>query len=321
MKSNSFMGVSLPLIRRFSVQMLNTLRYLKRHSIVHCDLKPENILLCQPGRSAVKVIDFGSSCFETQPVYTYIQSRFYRSPEVILDLPYFCAIDMWSFGCILAELYTGYPLFPGENEVEQLACMMEVMGLPPAHLITDCSRRKQFFDSEGAPRIVANSKGKKRRPASKDLMSSLRCTDVTFISFLEGCLEWDASERLTPEAALRHEWILELSQQGGGAPVLSGRGGGGSVQQSDGRPGTSTNPHGSVGGGGSQSARVSGGRAGGGGGGGSAGGSMAPRAAAASHRGGEGVSRRSNEGALSARAAVGYGGEQGGRLQPLHVNR
>ena len=59
-------------------------------------------------------------------MYTYIQSRFYRSPEVILGLPYDVGIDMWSFGCILAELYTGYPLFPGENEVEQLACIMEI---------------------------------------------------------------------------------------------------------------------------------------------------------------------------------------------------
>ena len=61
-------------------------------------------------------------------VYTYVQSRFYRSPEVILGHPYNMAIDMWSLGCIMAELYTGYPLFPGENEVEQLACIMEVRG-------------------------------------------------------------------------------------------------------------------------------------------------------------------------------------------------
>ena len=61
-------------------------------------------------------------------VYTYIQSRFYRSPEVILGHPYNMAIDMWSLGCIMAELYTGYPLFAGENEVEQLACIMEVRG-------------------------------------------------------------------------------------------------------------------------------------------------------------------------------------------------
>jgi serine/threonine protein kinase len=71
------------------------------------------VLLRSQHRSAIKVIDFGSSCFSDERVYTYIQSRFYRSPEVILGLPYGCEIDMWSFGCILAELLTGYPLFPG----------------------------------------------------------------------------------------------------------------------------------------------------------------------------------------------------------------
>ena len=60
-----------------------------------------------------QVIDFGSSCFEGEQVYSYIQSRFYRSPEVMLGLGYGTAIDMWSLACILAELYTGYPLFPG----------------------------------------------------------------------------------------------------------------------------------------------------------------------------------------------------------------
>ncbi len=59
-------------------------------------------------------------------VYTYIQSRFYRSPEVILGHPYNMAVDMWSLGCIMAELFTGRPLFPGEDEAEQLACIMEV---------------------------------------------------------------------------------------------------------------------------------------------------------------------------------------------------
>ncbi len=80
---------------------------------------------------AVKVA-LSNPCSSNRPlvfssaVYTYIQSRFYRSPEVILGHPYSMAIDMWSLGCILAELYTGYPLFPGESEVEQIACIMEV---------------------------------------------------------------------------------------------------------------------------------------------------------------------------------------------------
>ncbi|CAE7216197.1 DYRK4 [Symbiodinium sp. CCMP2592] len=115
-KNNNFQGVSLGLIRRFAIQLLAALRFLKKLHIIHCDLKPENVLLKNPTKSGIKVIDFGSSCFEDERVYTYIQSRFYRSPEVILGIPYDTAIDMWSFGCILAELYTGYPLFPGENE-------------------------------------------------------------------------------------------------------------------------------------------------------------------------------------------------------------
>lgn len=80
--------------------------------IIHCDLKPENILLAQPNRSAIKVIDFGSSCFQDKRMYTYIQSRFYRAPEVILGLPYGPPIDMWSTGCILVELYTGTSVRP-----------------------------------------------------------------------------------------------------------------------------------------------------------------------------------------------------------------
>lgn len=84
-------------------------------------------------------------CLFPIPVYTYIQSRFYRSPEVILGIPYSVAIDMWSFGCILAELYTGYPIFPGENEVEQLACIMEVLGLPPTSVLDQATRKRLFF--------------------------------------------------------------------------------------------------------------------------------------------------------------------------------
>ncbi len=67
-----------------------------------------------------QVIDFGSSCFEDERLYTYIQSRFYRSPEVLLGLPYGPAIDVWSMACILAELLTGFPLFPGAQLV--IAC-------------------------------------------------------------------------------------------------------------------------------------------------------------------------------------------------------
>ena len=81
-------------------------------------MKPENILLKKMNKSGIKVIDFGSGCFENERIYTYIQSRFYRAPEIMLGLAYGLEIDMWSFGCILCELYIGYPIFPGENEAE-----------------------------------------------------------------------------------------------------------------------------------------------------------------------------------------------------------
>lgn len=132
-----------------------------------------------------------------------------RAPEVILGIPYDVAIDMWSFGCILAELYTGYPLFPGENEVEQLLCIMEICGLPPDSVLEVATRTKMFFDSKGAPRIVPNSRGKKRRPGTKDLNVALRASDPQFVDFLAGCVRWNAKERFVPEDAMRHEWILE----------------------------------------------------------------------------------------------------------------
>lgn len=208
-KNNNFQGVSLGLIRRFAIQLLAALRFLKKQHIIHCDLKPENVLLKNPTKSGIKVIDFGSSCFEDERVYTYIQSRFYRSPEVILGIPYDVAIDMWSFGCILAELYTGYPLFPGENEVEQLACIMEIQGLPTQRILESATRIKMFFDTSGAPRLVPNSRGKTRRPGSKELHMVLRTSEAKYVDFLQGCLQWNPRERFPPEDALQQEWILE----------------------------------------------------------------------------------------------------------------
>ncbi|KFX87868.1 hypothetical protein V490_07975 [Pseudogymnoascus sp. VKM F-3557] len=207
-KYNGFKGFSLKLIRRFTKQLLGSLLLLKMHKVIHCDLKPENILLAHPMHSEIKVIDFGSSCFENEKVYTYIQSRFYRSPEVILGMSYGIAIDMWSVGCILAELYTGYPIFPGENEQEQLACIMEVFGPPEKHLIEKSTRKKLFFDSMGKPRLIVSSKGRRRKPSSKTLQQVLKCDDEVFLDFLSKCLRWDPARRMTPDQAVQHEYIL-----------------------------------------------------------------------------------------------------------------
>jgi dual specificity tyrosine-phosphorylation-regulated kinase 2/3/4 len=206
-KSNNFRGFSLKLIRRFTKQLLSSLLLLKQHRVIHCDLKPENVLLAHPMHSEIKVIDFGSSCFENEKVYTYIQSRFYRSPEVILGMTYGLPIDMWSVGCILAELFTGYPIFPGENEQEQLACIMEVFGPPEKHLIEKSTRKKLFFDSMGKPRLTVSSKGRRRKPSSKTLQQVLKCDDEAFLDFLARCLRWDPDRRMKPEEAMKHEFL------------------------------------------------------------------------------------------------------------------
>lgn len=106
-KENNFKGVSLDFIRSIAAQLLQSLLFLRQHFIIHCDLKPENVLLKQKDGTKIKLIDFGSSCFTNEKVYTYIQSRFYRAPEIMLAIPYTSAIDIWSLGCILAELYMG----------------------------------------------------------------------------------------------------------------------------------------------------------------------------------------------------------------------
>ena len=81
-------------------------------------------------------------------IYTYIQSRFYRAPQIILGIRYTSAIDMWSFGCILVQLFTGFPIFPGEDENEQMLMFMQVLGKPPASLLEKASRRHKFYNED-----------------------------------------------------------------------------------------------------------------------------------------------------------------------------
>ncbi|XP_029453093.1 dual specificity tyrosine-phosphorylation-regulated kinase 2 [Rhinatrema bivittatum] len=223
-KKNKFQGFSLPLVRKFAHSILQCLDALHKNRIIHCDLKPENILLKQQGRSGIKVIDFGSSCYEHQRVYTYIQSRFYRAPEVILGARYGMPIDMWSLGCILSELLTGYPILPGEDEGDQLACMIELLGMPSTKQLDASKRAKNFVSSKGYPRyctvttlpdnsVVVNG-GRSRRgklrgpPGSRDWVTALKgCDDPLFLDFLKQCLEWDPTLRMTPSQALRHPWL------------------------------------------------------------------------------------------------------------------
>ncbi|XP_047328666.1 dual specificity protein kinase YAK1 homolog isoform X2 [Impatiens glandulifera] len=149
-KLNQFRGLSLNVVQLFSKQILRGLSLMKDAGIIHCDLKPENILLCSSKPAQIKIIDFGSACTENRTVYSYIQSRYYRSPEVLLGYQYSTAIDMWSLGCIVAELFLGLPLFPGASEYDLLKRMIKILGgHPPDYVLKDAKNTNKFFKFVG----------------------------------------------------------------------------------------------------------------------------------------------------------------------------
>lgn len=182
LKNTQFSGVSLNLIRKFAKQVLKALAFLARSDVdvIHCDLKPENILLRHPKKSSVKVIDFGSSCRSNKRMYSYIQSRFYRSPEVMLGLPYTVAIDMWSLGCILAEMHTGEPLFSGSDQFDQMRKIVSLLGMLPSSMLDRAAdqTKLQFFERVKLPGgKAAWTIRQTKRSSSKDSVGSASSSD------------------------------------------------------------------------------------------------------------------------------------------------
>ena len=145
LQQNQCTGLSCSLIRYFSKQLLQVLALLRDMAICHCDLKPENILLQNLHSPAIKLIDFGSACYASRPMHAYIQSRFYRSPEVLLGLRYSTQIDMWSMGTIVGELFLGLPLFPGETEYNQLHRIVKMCGVPPEVMLAASPVAATYF--------------------------------------------------------------------------------------------------------------------------------------------------------------------------------
>lgn len=169
----------------------------------------------QKDKSGIAIADFGSGCLEDEIVYTYIQSRFYRAPDIMLGVfPYTQQIDMWSFGCIMIELFTGFPLFPGTNEREQIQLIIDIIGMPNASVLSRSTRKhlfKQFKNEKNAvpaPLEVISDREKENR--LKYIMEKLKETpDPQFVDLISRCLEWDPLKRLTPDEGLNHEWILK----------------------------------------------------------------------------------------------------------------
>jgi len=187
MKEREFEGFPTGQIRDYTIQMLKALTFLEDRHIIHCDLKPENILIVDRDSQKLKLVDYGSGCFVSEQVYTYVQSRFYRAPEVILRVSYNEKVDIWSLGCILAELYTGEPLLPGNNEQEQLELIMEMFGIIPRSLIEQSRKKDYYFDEDFSPFLIEDEvAGILRIPNNKSLEDALcMCPDLDFIDFVQ----------------------------------------------------------------------------------------------------------------------------------------
>lgn len=103
---------------------------------------------CPLGSLSTQVIDFGSASIFSEVRYVkepYIQSRFYRAPEILLGLPFCEKVDVWSLGCVMAELHLGWPLYPGNNEYDQVRYICETQGLPKPHLLHAARKAHHFF--------------------------------------------------------------------------------------------------------------------------------------------------------------------------------
>ncbi|CAE6403312.1 unnamed protein product [Rhizoctonia solani] len=239
-KQNQFGGLSTQLVKVFTAQLLDALTVLNEARLIHCDLKPENILLMSLQSPQIKVIDFGSACHERQTVYTYIQSRFYRSPEVLLGMSYTSAIDMWSLGCIAVELFLGLPLFPGTSEYNQTTRIVEMLGMPPMYMLemgkqtnnffasytdeygrkryrlksieqysrennTNEQPGKKYFAATMLPDIIRSAAGSgKGKLAENDKDPNSR---ASFIDFVSGLLNLNPIERWSPQQARGHPFI------------------------------------------------------------------------------------------------------------------
>ncbi|KAL7743052.1 hypothetical protein ACLKA6_005797 [Drosophila palustris] len=296
LRNTNFRGVSLNLTRKFAQQLCTALLFLSTPelNIIHCDLKPENILLCNPKRSAIKIVDFGSSCQLGQRIYQYIQSRFYRSPEVLLGIQYDLAIDMWSLGCILVEMHTGEPLFSGCNEFDQMNKIVEVLGMPPKYLLDQAHKTRKFFDkivTDGSYVLKKTLNGRKYKPPGSRKLHDILGVEtggpagrrldepghsvadyLKFKDLILRMLDFDPKTRVTPYYALQHNFFKRTTDEStnttGASATANAGGAPGGGSSSGGAPGAGAAGSGAGGTGGGTVGGTGGGTGGGSAGGG-----------------------------------------------------
>jgi len=209
---------TLDRVRSIAKQVLTSLSFIHSLGLLHCDLKPENILIKSYSRCIVKVIDFGSSCFTTDSLSSYIQSRCYRAPEVVLGCPYDGRIDVWSLGAILPELMTGNVLFHNESLAQMLARIAAICGPFPEEMLHSGRHTSVFVTAHGAvyeyPSVEVDGhkiEGELTfhfpRPTTLEHLAG--CDDADYIDFLKQCLTVDPTKRPTAQELLAHPFLRD----------------------------------------------------------------------------------------------------------------
>ena len=208
LKLQNFLGFSMSTVQIVARQTADALRFIHGKGIIHCDFKPENILFMNQRKTILKMIDFGCSSNENNLIYTYIQSRFYRAPEIVFGCNYGPPIDVWGYGCVLCEMITGKPLFEAEDETELMLMYQKIISNTTIWMLQEGKRSSLYFDQDGQPILAPNSDGYVHKPSSSSIQRETAIQDKLFMSLIQGCITWDPNERLKPEQILRHPWMI-----------------------------------------------------------------------------------------------------------------
>ncbi|KAL0266732.1 UNVERIFIED_CONTAM: hypothetical protein PYX00_009198 [Menopon gallinae] len=199
--SKSKQTIPVSFIKLYMYQLFRSLAYIHSLGICHRDIKPQNLLL-DPETGVLKLCDFGSAkhLIKGEPNVSYICSRYYRAPELIFGaIDYTTKIDVWSAGCVLAELLLGQPIFPGESGVDQLVEIIKVLGTPTRGQIREMNPNYTEFKF---PQI-------KSHPWEKVFRARTPPEAIELVSLL---LEYTPSLRLNPLQACAHSFFDELRE-------------------------------------------------------------------------------------------------------------
>ena len=195
-------GLDPNLIRHLIYQLCKSIKYLHDQNIIHRDIKPENLLITDKMES--KLCDFGFARLvsETNEKLTdYVATRWYRAPELLLSQGnYGKEVDYWAIGCIMGELVDGNPLFPGENEIDQLHCIQKVLGN-----FTD--KQEEMFYSN--PLFNGKNLLKITKPETLE-KRYLGKFNKKAISFMKGLLALDPKKRLNGNSVFKHPYFEKL---------------------------------------------------------------------------------------------------------------